>query len=385
MKRALLILVAVALVAIAGWVAINKVRNDGQPKKVENRTTRVERRTIEATVDAIGYVQPVVATEVRSEISGRIDKIHAINGDRVKRDQVLVELDKTSLLNELTEAQRQHQAQVLRLQKADRDLARLTELRARDFVPEREHLDAVTEKQIAQIEMEVRKARLENAEDRLSKAVIRAPQDGIVSDQNINVGQVIIGATSVNQGTLLMKINDLDRLLVEADVNEIDINKVKIGDPSRVTFDSMPGIVLPGAIREIAPSAQSRNNLRVFPVKVSLATDGIPVRPGISANVSIPTAKVENAVAVILSGVFAQGGERFVFVQKPDGTFEKRVVKTGINDANYVQILTGLAGEETLSLVRPAGTPGAQQDERRQRPQGGSGGGSGGGRPRGNP
>ncbi len=351
--KTVIIIVILAALGTGAYFTWTKIQEESAPSGPAFATTsESSRQTIEEAIEASGFVEPVISTDVRSEISGRIAHIYVEPGETVVRGQKLVELDRTALITELTEAQRHYQAELLRMDQARRNYERLQGLFSKNFAQESEFLDTETAYELSKIQVEVRKAQLEKAEENLSKTIITAPQPGIISDLNINEGQVIIGATSVNQGTLLMVIHDLGDLYVKLSVNELDIEKLEPGMAAEVTFDALPNLTFNGKVSSVHPFAINENNLRVFTVEITFDPGGKRVRPGISANVRIVTSRVEDAVAVGLSAVFNERGEHYVYVIDANGNREKRPVKIGINNNMWIEIREGVEAGETVSLVR---------------------------------
>lgn len=361
MKKILITLLLLGMLGAGGYYAWTEIRREQEAARPEQeRTIKVERRTIEETVEANGIVEPIISTDVRSEISGKIADILVEDGAIVKAGQRLIELDRTSLETDYREAQRNFQGQKLRVQQARRDYERLQELYERNFAREKELLDAETDLELAEIELEVRQARLDKATENLSKTTILAPHAGIVANLDINEGQVIIGATSVNQGTRLMTVYDSEGLYVQTDINELDIAKIEVGDEARVTFDALPDQEFNGSISQIHSYARNEGNRRVFRVRITFESGERTINPGISANLVIPIDKVEEAPSLLISAVYTENGKKFVYRvngEKEDGTLdlEKVSVETGLNNAQYVEIRSGVDVGTTISLTRPAG------------------------------
>ncbi|WOO41889.1 efflux RND transporter periplasmic adaptor subunit [Rubellicoccus peritrichatus] len=357
LKKAIIAIIVIGIL-VGGGLALRQASNESKQGKNEvTVTAKAERQTIEEAIDESGFVEPVISTDVRSEISGKIARILVEQGDEVAQGTPLMELDRVTLENDLIQAQRNNQSDLLRLEQAKRDYERLRDLHEKKFAQEKEFLDAETNYKLAEIQIEVSEARLKNAKENLDKTVIRAPQAGVISDLNVNEGQVIIGATSVNEGTKLMVIHDLSSLYVRLEINELDIAKIEEGMPAEVTFDSVPDLKFDGVVSEIHPFAFNQSNLRVFRIEVTFDTKGVMVRPGISADIRIVTDRVEDAVTVSLSAVFADEDERYVYVveeAKEEGV-KKRPVEIGISDTKWVEIREGLTEGETVSLVRPTG------------------------------
>ena len=318
----------------------------------ELRTDVAKRRDLMSVVPASGEVLPLLSSIVKSEISGRIMEIKVEEGDAVIRGQVLLELDRTSLETRLREAQRNLEAERLRLEKSERNNLRLKDLFEDDFVGEKEYLDANTELKLAELNLEIAQARLEDAAEDLSKSVISAPHNGVVTRMDVLEGQVISGATSVSNGTGLMTIAELDELYMEANINEVDVERLYLGQKAFLRFDAIPEFEVEGTINVIAPSARKDGNVRVFPVEVFFEVTDKRVRPGISATVEVPIESAKNSISILLSAVFNDEGVSHIYVKK-SAVWERREVSVGINNLQYVEIRSGLEDGEVVALSRP--------------------------------
>ena len=354
MKRAIMTLVLLAALSGAGyWLLTYVAQQDGAPQVDRMRTDTAKRRDLQSLVSASGEVRPLLNSVVKSEISGRIARVAVQEGAAVRKGEPLLELDRTSLEAQVREAERRLQAEQLRLDKAQRHAQRLETLFAKQFVGEQAHLDAQTERALAQLQLEIAQARLDDAAEDLAKSTLRAPHDGIVTRLDVVDGEVISGASSVSNGTDLLSIAQLQQLYMEAEINEVDIERLRLGQTAQLRFDAIPGLELDGAIGAIALSARKDGNVRVFPIEVMFEASDARVRPGISASVDVPIEAVEAAVSVLLSAVFrADDGSSYVFVR--DGAdWQRRSVQTGINNLQHIEIKAGVAEGEVVALSRP--------------------------------
>lgn len=352
LKKIVITLLALAL--IGGLLFVVQVlresseEGEGKPRTV----AAAELRTLRNLIESSGLVEAQNSTDVRSEISGRIQKLHVENGDMVSRGDILIELDRITPEAELREAERNYEAEQLRTDRARRDYERLRDLWEREFARESEYLDALTNYRLAEIQVQVRETQLERARENLAQTTIRAPQSGMVVDITVNEGQVITGATSVNEGTRLMSIYDLDLLLVQLNVNELDIEKLQLGGVARVTFDSLPDVEIKGSVYRVSPFATQRDNVPVFRVAVAFDAGDLFIRPGISSRIRIVVEELEDVVAVPISAVFRDGRRRFIMVRNEQGEFERRNVELGLSDSGWVQIVKGVDAGEEISLLR---------------------------------
>jgi HlyD family secretion protein len=365
LKKNLIILTAVALVAGATWYwwpdnAKKGGRRPGGPKGglPQNPIESVVAiRDIEETVDAAGYVRPVLFSDVKAEVSGKIQKIHVKDGDVVKKGAILIELDPLLVKADEDEARRNVQLQALNLEKTTRDFKRAEALREKGFVSDRELQDARTAYEVTKLQCDVAQSRLEKAQENVRKTVLVAPHEGTVSDSNNLVeGQVVIGAQSINSGTLLLRVSDVSILRVDVNLNEFSATRLSLGREATITFDSIPGLTKKGKVTFLAPfgTADAKTpDLRVFPCQVSFAA-GDGARPGISANLSVLVAKQAGCLTIPVSAIFVEGNDRIVYAKGESGEWERRSVKLGLSDAGFTQVKSGVQVGETVSLVRQA-------------------------------
>ena len=351
--KPLVILAVIGVLAFAFWP--NKKSGGHQPLAPAFEA-KAEKRDIRETIEAAGFVRAVIYSNIRAEVSGKLQKLFVQTGDMVKKDQILAELDPVLAKADEDEAGRTLQLQKFTLEKVTRDLRRSEALRAKGFVSEREMLDAKTAYEVSKLQSEIAQSRLDKASENVRKTVIRAPHDGQVSDCTILEGQIVIGAQSINSGTLIMTISDTSILRVDVNLNEFAATRVDIGKEALVTFDSIPSLRKAGKITFMTPFGTADlkvPDLRVFPTQVSfLAGDG--VRPGISANVTVTVDSVKGCIAVPVSAVFIDGADRLVYVRNANGEWDAHQVKLGLSDAGWSQIKEGVALGDVVSLVRPA-------------------------------
>lgn len=224
-------------------------------------------------------------------------------------------------------------------------------------------------------------ASLDELQTSLRRTSIYAPVDGVVSSLSIEKGERVVGTIQM-AGTEMMRIADMSRMEVQVDVNENDVLRVSVGDEVDVEVDAYLDRIFKGIVTQIANSASNTgmasltsDQVTNFVVKVLLDPESYkelkqqpdgrpPFRPGMSASVEIHTARAENAISVPIQAVatreyedvreeIAQTGlsgddlVEVVFVVKGD-TVDLTPVKTGIQDDEYIQVLSGLQGDEEV-------------------------------------
>lgn len=317
--------------------------------------SKVRTATISEEIVAVGRLRAVFSTELRSEINGRIVKIQAVDGQKVKRDEEILRLDQQDILTQLTEMEKNIEASKLKTQRARRDFERVSDLQSRRLVAAKDHEESRITLSLAENDAAIFEARAANLRDKLTKTIIRAPHDGTLLLRDLTEGQVVTGAAAQNGGTMLGEVADLSSLMVRTNINEIDVARLKVGDVARIRVDSIRAMTMDGTIKRIATSALESqvDRTRVFPVDVYLDQIDERLRPGMSATVLFTLARAEDTLSVPLSAVFSTADSaRYVFFRKGE-TFEVRTVETGIADTRRLQILSGLAIGDEVALTRP--------------------------------
>ena len=346
-------------------------------------TGKAKLQDIEETVIATGDVSPVDQTEIRSEVSAQVMQVHVKPGERVVKDQALVQLDRRELDSQMNEEKYQIAADELRVDQARKEVARDRELIGKGFIPQKEYDDADVARALAENDLQVQLAKRETLQQQIIKTDIRAPHAGIVLKLEARQGQVIVGAGSVSSGTVLMMIADLSKLKVDTRLNEVDVVKVHVNDKVQLTFDSVRDKIAKGTVIYISPSADDGQSAsqgssggngsqgggsggtgtRGFQTIVTMDETDERIRPGITAHVKISMAKAAKVVSVPLTAVFTDEGTSVAFVKTGD-KFDRRVVEPGISNGMRIEIRKGLADGDEVALENPVEKkPGEEKDK----------------------
>ena len=263
MKKKISIALILAALAAGGWYFLklhpfSSAKADEMPARF---VTKAEKRDINFSVEVSGDVAPAFQLDVKAEVGGKIKALHVEAGDTVKQGDVLVEIDDRDLLTEkqslLTEI----------------DGAKLTgEKNQRNFQRGREHFDSKlvsrevfdnlsSEFEIAQNGLVRAERKLQILEEKLSKTKVLSPMDGTVLTRPVLEGQVVIAAASVNNGTTLMTLANLSKLLVEMHINQVDVAKLAQDQHVKLRAESLKDIEMEARISFIvrrSPASQTR-------------------------------------------------------------------------------------------------------------------------------
>ena len=259
----------------------------------------VETRDIEVTVDAAGVVEPESMVEVKSKASGEVLAVHAETGDIVEAGHLLVEIDKRTPRNSLSQTEAALTAAQARRQIAQTQMERAQALFKSQTLTQTDVEQTQLEFANAESQVVSTRVAVENARITLSDTDVRAPITGTVIEKTVEPGTVIASTTqNVSGGTTLMKMADLTTVQVRTRVDETDIGKIQPGMRTRVTVAAYPNQPFDGEVLKIEPQALVEQNVTQFSVLIKIANRGGLLKPGMNAEVQIQIANREGVAAV---------------------------------------------------------------------------------------
>jgi HlyD family secretion protein len=331
------VLIALAIVAVGAAVVGANLwfrRTTGTTVTVET----VRARDLEAIVSASGKIQPKRLVNITAETAGRVVTLAVNEGDRVRKDQFLLQIDPKSLrtrvdsgsaslkaaesaleqLRQSVETARVQLDQTEKVAARQRDLWS-QQLTTRESLEKAENDARVAESALREREKQVaaqaariaqERAGLENAQYDLNKVRIESPIDGIVTRRNIQEGETAVIGTMNNAGTVLLTLADMSIIQAEVEVDETNIPNVVIGQPATVAIDALPDRTFRGHVSEIGNSpiqatntAQTTTQATNFKVVVILDEPVPDVRPGFTCTADITTATRTSVTAVPIPAV----------------------------------------------------------------------------------
>ncbi len=386
-KRTLIILVAAGIIVLGGG-GFMALHGKGD-KAADVEVLPVKRATIVQKVNGTGKIQPNTEINISADVSAKITRLEVKEGDHVEKGQLLVELDRQKYLAQVQsqEANVRSAEANARLSRDNRDQAERVYKRAKELVARK--LQSQSDLDAAQTTFQTDSSRfqaatdqvqqaigaLKQAQDDLSKTTIYAPISGTVADLRKELGEIAIG--SQFQEDVIMVIAQLGAMEAVVNVDENDINAIKIGQPADITVDAALGEKITGKVSEIAssataPTAGSTVQKTEFEVKIAITSPTAKLRPGMTASADIVTATQPNAISVPIQSVtvrtpeqlapkdakdgakpkFTAGKDGFVEVVfvVDDGKAVARPVTTGIQSDDAIEIKTGVSeGQQVVS------------------------------------
>jgi HlyD family secretion protein len=312
-SRRRLWLVGAMVMVIAAAAALWGRRPDGRLPGPRYTTEVVTRGTLVVKVSATGNLQPTNKVEVSSELSGIVTRVLVEENDRVKKGQVLAQLDLSKLKDAVTKSRATltaAEAQVLQaratVDEARAQLARLRQVAelSGGKVPSKSEM-ATGEANLARAEANHASARasvtqaranLQSDETNLAKASIRSPIDGVVLTRKVEPGQTV--AAALQAPVLFTLAEDLTKMKLQVDIDEADVGQVRVGQTATFTVDAWPGRKYTGVITRVGYGSQTKDNVVSYPTVLAVKNDDLSLRPGMTGTADIVTVTREGVLLV---------------------------------------------------------------------------------------
>jgi len=392
-KRRITIFTVIALaVVIVATVAIKANGKDKKPPESPVKTAKAEIGDVQVKVTEVGTVEPEIKVDVKSAISGKVIEILHRDGDTVRRGDVLARVEPDlNQAQSLAETKSSVASAEIRFRDARKKLEDNNSLFSQGLLAPSQHRDVETEYLSARQEYDKAREKyalveksgipISHSAANFQGSSIVAPMDGIVLTKDVEIGESITsGVSSFNAGTVLFTVADVSRMIVKAGVNEVDIGKIHVSMPVKVTLDAYPKVAFKGRIDRIAPAVRLEEKVRVFDVEIRLDAQGRELRSGMTANIEVMGEQKQKVLTVPVESVFKRDDQEIVYVkkaidpkafaeeskEKKSGEaakqaekdawkkfFDKRVVTTGLADNAKVEILSGLEAGEEVALEDP--------------------------------
>ncbi len=271
-------------------------RSNGGEEAGKYKTVLVDRGDVAMTVTATGTISAVTTVQVGSQVSGIIAALYADFNTPVTKGQLVAELDPTSFEAAVEQRRADVAQSEVRLRNARTQLRRQEQLLAKQLVAQADYdlakadFDAL-EAQISQV-----KAALLQAQTNLGYTKIRSPIDGVVVDRQYDIGQTV--AASFQAPTLFTIAQDLTKMQVQADVDQSDIGRIRVGQSARFTVDAYPDEEFVGAITQVRLNATVNQNVVTYPVIVGVENVELKLRPKMTADLSVEVDRVRDVLRI---------------------------------------------------------------------------------------
>ena len=362
-------------------------------------TAPVKRGELVEHVHASGMIKPLRLVEVGTQVSGPVKELMADFNDTVTAGQVVAQIDPEPYAAGVQQAEAsviQSEASVVearaRLKQAEATLTRANELFNRKLIPQSELDGAVADRDVLAAQLQMSAARLvqsraalRQSQSSLEYTTIRSPVDGVVIERKVDQGQTVVASMSAQ--TIFVIAADLHTVLVEANIPEADIGRLKEGQPVTFTVDAYEQ-TFTGVVHQVRLSGTSVQNVVTYPVIIHAINTDDKLLPGMTANIACEVARRDNVIKVpnaslrfrpdrparkktgeedvAALAVLVTGPQVWVLAEKT-GKPEAVAVKVGINDGAFTEITEAAALSEGQEIVTSF-APGAKRPEEKVNP-----------------
>jgi HlyD family secretion protein len=382
--------VVLFLAAVGGLIAATRSGTKIDPSKL----AKVERGDLAKSVVATGKVEPITKVEIKSKASGIVKKLYVDAGDRVKRGQVLAELDKEEIEAHVAQAKAQAEAADASLRGTEADMERakvdaegpdVPMLKraydravgmAKEGVVSQSALDdaqknyelALNKQNVAKAQLQVLRAKigqsqaqvaqdranLKQLEEQYSYTTVTSPIDGIILSRDVEVGDAVSSILVLgSSATLIMTLGDTSEVYVKGKVDESDIGKVYLSQPARIKVESFKDKTFNGKVTKISPMGVEKDNVTTFEVRVSINNPGGELKAAMTANAEIILEEHKN-VLQIPEGSILYDKDKKASVEVPDPKGKegknKVAVNIGISNGAKTELLGGLKEGDQVVL-----------------------------------
>lgn len=289
-------------------------------KKSEVNFIYPQKTTVESIVTTInsGTVEAKKQAQLSFATVGRVSKIHVKNGSKVFMGQMIAELENQDLYAIYNEA--------------DKEWQRSTELFKNGL--------------ISQANIDNARKNVQIAKANLEKTIIKAPFSGMITTLNLNLGELFQNASIA--ANPIVQLIDLEKRIVKGNIDEIDLQKVKIGQNARVKIPALNNKILDAKVIRVVPFVSAtKDQDRTSQIELEIESDElIPV--GVSADVEIITESKPGVLAVPTLGLFGPSQDKFVYLIQEDKLIKKNI-KVGLSSFEKTQILSGISENDAVA------------------------------------
>jgi len=393
-RRNRIIILAASVIALVLIVGVAAAFSHGTAKIDPSKLAKVEKGDLAKSVVATGKVEPITKVEVKSKASGIVKKLLVEYGDRVKQGQLLCQLDKLEIQDQVEQSRAALLAAQANLKGAQADFERAKVDAEGPDVPlleraygrnlemhksgvvsqsalddaEKDYKLAVNKQNVARAQVSVLQAKIVQSEaqvtedeanlkqlgEQLSYTDILSPLDGIVLSRDVEVGDAVSSILVLgSSATLVMTIGDTSKVYVKGKVDESDIGRVYLGQPARIKVESFKDKTFNGVVTKISPMGVEKDNVTTFEVRVSIDNATGELKAEMTANAEIILEEHKN-VLQIPEGAIIYDKDRKASVQVPDPKGKdgqsKLAINIGISNGAKTEVLSGLKEGDQVIL-----------------------------------
>ena len=338
----------VALIFLGTFVFLYK---KSRPKEVKYQELEVVRTDIRRTTVVTGKIQPRNEVNIKPQINCIISELYKDAGQEVAANEVIAKLKVIPDMNSLSSAQSRVRLAEINLRQAQTNYEREKALFDQKLVSADEYEKVLQALNQAQEERAAAKDALEVIRDGVSSSnatgsstLVRSTISGLILDIPVKVGNSVIQANTLNEGTTVATVANMDDLIFDGNIDETEVGSLSEGMPVIITIGALQDYTFDARLEYIAPKAVENNGSNQFEIKAAVQVPpGQTIRSGYSANAEIVLQEESQALSVPESALEFAGDSTYVYVLGEDGAYVRTPVRTGISDGIQIEIKDDLS------------------------------------------
>ena len=342
--------ILVALIAIVFLGTFIFLFTKSKPKEVKYHELTVEQADIQRTAVVTGKIVPRNEVNIKPQINGIISELYKEAGQHVERGEVIAKITVIPDMTSLSSAQSRVRLADINLKQATTNLEREKALYEKNLVSAEEYdqvqqayNQAVEERSAAQDALEVIRDGVSKSNAKSSSTLVRSTITGLILDIPVKVGNSVIQANTMNDGTTVAVVANMNDLIFDGQIDETEVGALSEGMPVVITIGALQDYSFDATLEYIAPKAVENNGANQFEIKAAIKADpGQKIRSGYSANAEIVLQRVEPALSVSESALEFSGDTTYVWLKGADGAFARTKVTTGVSDGINIEIKDGV-------------------------------------------
>ena len=342
------LLALAALLFIGTFVFLYK---KSRPKEIKYQELEVALSDIRRTTVVTGKIQPRDEVNIKPQINGIISELYKEAGQEVKENEVIAKLKVIPDMNSLSSAQSRVRLAEINLKQAKTNYEREKALFDKNLVSDEEYdqvlqayEQAKEEKNAAQESLEVIRDGVSKSNATGSSTLVRSTITGLILDIPVKVGNSVIQANTMNDGTTVATVANMSDLIFDGNIDETEVGSLVEGMPMKISIGAIADYSTQAALEYISPKAVENNGANQFEIKAAVKADGDHmIRSGYSANAEIVLATADSVLTIPESALEFEGDDTFVYLKDAEGAYNKVPVTTGLSDGITIEIRSGLA------------------------------------------
>lgn len=355
MKKVIKYIVVVLIVAVFAGTFVFLYKNS-QPEEIRYQELPAQKQDIARTTVLTGKIVPRNEVNIKPQINGIIAEIYKEAGQMVQQGEVIARLTVIPDMNSLSAAQSRVRLSEINLKQAQTNFDREKALFDKNLISAEEYekteqalSQAKEEYAASQESLEVIRDGVSSKNATSSSTLIRSTITGLILDIPVKVGNSVIQANTLNDGTTVATVANMSDLIFEGQIDETEVGSLYEGMPLTITIGALKDYTFDASLEYISPKAVENNGANQFKVKAAVKVDSEHViRSGYSANAQIDLEKATDVLTVPESALEFEKNESYVYRKADDGTYTKTKVETGLSDGVNIEIKDGLSEGDTV-------------------------------------